>query len=164
MKRNLNASILGFCCILVASSFVTEIKDSASITHSPGKTYSDTLDVSAYKGKVVIINFWASWSKSSRAENKNIVRVYEKYRQISKLVFVSVSLDTDQASWKAAIEEDEMDWPTHICDFKKYASPIAKQYAVVTLPKIFLIDKQGKIHSSASKMSDIEASIDALLK
>lgn len=131
---------------------------------SPEKTYSDTLNIAAYKGKVVVINFWASWSKASRAENKNVVRVYEKYRQISKLVFISVSLDTDEAAWKAAIEEDEMNWPNHICDFKKYNSPIAKQYGVTTLPKLILIGKDGKIANSAAKMSEVEAQIDQLLK
>lgn len=163
MKHNLKSLSLWSASALVflLSSFIQPEK-SPSI--SPGKTFSDTLNISAYKGKVVIINFWASWSKASRAENKNVVRVYEKYRQISKLVFISVSLDTDEASWKAAIEEDEMDWPNHICDYKKYASPIAQQYGVNTLPKLILVDKSGKIHTSSAKMSDIEANIDALLK
>lgn len=128
------------------------------------KVYADSLDISKYKGKVVVINFWASWSKASRAENKNVVRVYEKYRQNSKLVFVSVSLDTDAKAWKSAIEEDEMVWPDHICDFKKYSSPIAAQYGVTTLPKLILIDKTGKTHLSGSKMGDIESAIDALMK
>lgn len=128
------------------------------------KVYADSLDISKYKGKVVVLNFWASWSKASRAENKNVVRVYEKYRQNSKLAFVSISLDTDEKAWKAAIEEDEMAWPDHICDFKKYSSPPVLQYGVSTLPKLILIDKMGKIHLSGSKMSDIESAIDALMK
>ena len=90
--------------------------------------------------------------------------MYEKYRQNSKLAFVSISLDTDEKAWKAAIEEDEMAWPDHICDFKKYSSPPVLQYGVSTLPKLILIDKMGKIHLSGSKMSDIESAIDALMK
>lgn len=146
--------------IAVLSAF-SRIETPAS---SLPKLYADSLDISKYKGKVVIINFWASWSKASRAENKNVVRVYEKYRQNSKLAFVSVSLDTDAKAWKSAIEEDEMVWPDHICDFKKYSSPIAAQYGVTTLPKLLLIDKTGKLHLSGSKMSDIESAIDALMK
>ncbi len=149
--------------LLICSAIVAFRNQPARTTALP-KMYADSLDISKYKGKVVILNFWASWSKASRAENKNVVRVYEKYRQNSKLAFISVSLDTDAKTWKAAIEEDEMAWPDHICDFKKYASPIATQYGVNTLPKLILIDKTGKIHLSGAKMSDIESAIDALMK
>lgn len=150
--------------VLVLSGALMAFRSNSKQSMLLPKIYADSLDISKYKGKVVIINFWASWSKASRAENKNVVRVYEKYRQNSKLAFVSISLDTDEKAWKAAIEEDEMAWPDHICDFKKYSSPPALQYGVNTLPKLILIDKTGKIHLSGSKMSDIESAIDALMK
>lgn len=145
--------------LIFASSFrIHEVK---AMNLEPA---SDTLDLGKYKGKVVILNFWASWSKVSRAENKNIVRVYQKYKNNPKIVFVSVSLDTDQESWKAAIAEDELAWVHHVCDFKKYQSPIALQYGVNTVPKIFLVDTKGHISKSSSKMIDLENSIDPLLK
>jgi thiol-disulfide isomerase/thioredoxin len=139
-------------------------KPSAELKVTPTKVFADTLDLSKFKGKIVVLNFWASWSKISRAENKNVVRVYQKYRQNSKLAFASVSLDVDEKSWKTAIDEDEMVWADHVCDFKKYASPIAIQYGVTTLPKLILIDKTGKVHVTATKMSDIEATLDSLMK
>ncbi len=139
-------------------------KPAAESKITPTKVFADTLDLSKFKGKIVVLNFWASWSKISRTENKNIVRVYQKYRQNSKLAFASVSLDIDEKSWKTAIDEDEMVWADHVCDFKKYASPIAIQYGVTTLPKLILIDKTGKVHVTASKMSDIEATLDSLMK
>jgi thiol-disulfide isomerase/thioredoxin len=125
---------------------------------------ADSLDLSKHKGKVVVLNFWASWSKTSRSENKNLVRVYQKYKSNPRVVFVSVSLDTDQTSWKTAIEEDELAWPEHICDFKKYESPVAVKYKVNTLPKIILIDTKGAVSQSSSKMMDLENLIDGLLK
>ncbi len=124
----------------------------------------DTFDIAKYKGKVVLLNFWASWSKSSRLENKNLVRIYQKYKTNPKVVFVSISLDTDESSWKAAIEEDEMTWTAHFCDFKKYESPVAKAYQISTLPMAYLIDKTGTIVKSTAKSQEIESEIDGLLK
>jgi thiol-disulfide isomerase/thioredoxin len=124
----------------------------------------DSLDLAKYKGKVVVLHFWASWSKSSRAENKNVVRVYQKYKQNPNIVFISVSLDTDRTNWKNAIEEDELSWPEQICDFKKYESPIALKYKVSTLPSMMLVDKKGHIGASSARMIDIENTIDGLLK
>lgn len=149
----------------IVSGFKTDSKPKdEAVLKFPNRLFSDSLNLAKFKGKVVVINFWASWSKASRAENKNVVRVYEKYRQISRLAFVSVSLDTDDKSWKIAIEEDEMAWPDHICDYKKYDSPIAKQFGVTTLPRLVIVDKEGKIHLTGSKMSEVESAIDALMK
>lgn len=124
----------------------------------------DTFDISKYKGKTVILNFWASWSKLSRTENKSIVRIYQKYKANPNVVFVSISLDTDESSWKAAIEEDEMIWKAHFCDFKKYESPVAKSYKITTIPVIYLINKKGEIVKSSSKSQEIETEIDVQLK
>lgn len=128
------------------------------------KNFSDTLDIQKYKGRYVVLNFWASWSKTSRAENKNLVRIYEKYRKNPNINFVSVSLDVDDASWKNAVTEDGLLWLDHVCDFKKYASPIALQYKVKTLPMIFLINTEGQIIQSSPNMIDLEPKIDELLK
>jgi len=150
---------------LISSFTLSHVKRvEIPVSQAETKMHSDSLNLSKYKGKVVVLNFWASWSKISRSENKNIVRVYQKYKSNPKVVFVSVSLDTDQTSWKGAIEEDELAWPEHVCDFKKYESPIALKYSVNTLPKIMLIDTKGIISSSSAKMVDIENNIDALLK
>jgi thiol-disulfide isomerase/thioredoxin len=125
---------------------------------------ADSLNLKKYEGKVVVLNFWASWSKTSRSENKNIVRVYQKYKMNPKVVFVSVSLDTDKTSWKNAIEEDELSWSEQICDFNKWESRIATKYHVTTLPKTILIDTKGAIALSSARMIDLEGSIDGLIK
>ncbi|HEY1045479.1 MAG TPA: TlpA disulfide reductase family protein [Bacteroidia bacterium] len=163
MKKALQAIALTLVftfAIMVFYAFKT--KESLSVAKA--KAYSDTLNLSAHKGKVVVINFWASWSKASRSENKNVVRLYEKYRQHPKLAFVSVSLDTDDKAWKQAVEEDEMIWADHVCDLKKYTSPIALKYGVKTLPRIVVIDSKGNIHISGNNMAEVESAIETLIK
>jgi thiol-disulfide isomerase/thioredoxin len=126
--------------------------------------FSDSINWSLYKNKVVVVNFWASWSKASRAENKNLARIYQKYKNTSKIVFISVSLDTEETNWKSAITEDEMVWENHICDFKKYNSPMVKKYNVSSIPKIIVFDKEGTLISSAITVKEIENSLAELAK
>ncbi len=144
---------------------VTQLKAPA---HTPALLLpglnGDTFDINKYKGKVVILNFWASWSKASRTENKNLVRIYQKYKNNNKVVFASVSLDTDETSWKTAIEEDECEWKAQFCDFKKYESPIAKAYQINTIPAFYLIDKTSTIVKTTNKVQDFEAMVDGLVK
>jgi thiol-disulfide isomerase/thioredoxin len=144
---------------LVLSGFKTK-------QHSVANTqrFSDSINWNLYKNKVVVVNFWASWSKASRAENKNLARIYQKYKNNSKIVFISVSLDTEENNWKSAITEDEMVWENHICDFKKYNSPMVKKYNVSSIPKIIVFDKEGTMISSAITVKEIENSLAELAK
>lgn len=144
---------------LIMSGFKTKQNSGSNI-----QRYSDSINWSLYKNKVVVINFWASWSKASRAENKNLARIYQKYKNNSKIVFISVSLDTEETNWKSAISEDEMVWENHICDFKKYNSPMVKKYNVSSIPKIIVFDKEGTMVSSAITVKEIENSLTELAK
>lgn len=125
---------------------------------------SDTLDIGKFKGKIVVLHFWASWSKASRGENKNLVRVYQVYRLHPKVVFASVSLDTDESAWKRAISEDELTWKNHYCDFKKYESPMAKRHGVNTLPRFLVFNAAGREVSSSANNHDLESVIQAQLQ
>ena len=147
--------------------FVSLIMSGFKTTQNSGtniQRFSDSINWSLYKNKVVVINFWASWSKASRAENKNLARIYQKYKNNSKFVFISVSLDTEVTNWKIAISEDEMVWENHICDFKKYNSPMVKKYNVSSIPKIIVFDKEGTMISSAITVKEIENSLAELAK
>jgi thiol-disulfide isomerase/thioredoxin len=141
------------------SGFKTKQNSVANI-----QRFSDSINWSLYKNKVVVINFWASWSKASRAENKNLARIYQKYKNNSKIVFISVSLDTEENNWKSAITEDEMVWENHICDFKKYNSPMVKKYNISSIPKIIVFDKEWTLISSAITVKEIENSLTELAK
>lgn len=98
------------------------------------------------KGKVTLIDFWASWCRPCRLENPNIVRVYNQYKDQGFTV-VSISLDREghRAQWLRAIEDDKMQDFHHISSLKFWQEPIAQQYGVTSIPKAYLLDETGKI-------------------
>ena len=102
--------------------------------------------LSALKGKVVLLDFWASWCGPCRKANPHVVEMYNKYKSKGFEVF-SVSLDkTDgKQKWMDAINQDGLVWPNHVSDLKFWESAPAGVYGVRSIPKTFLIGKDGKI-------------------
>ncbi len=96
------------------------------------------------RGKVVLIDFWAAWCRPCRAENPNVVKLYNKYNKDGFDVF-SVSLDKTQDKWVAAIEKDGLVWPNHVSDLKYWSSEAAQLYNVKSIPFTVLIDREGKV-------------------
>lgn len=102
------------------------------------------MKLSDLRGKVVLIDFWASWCRPCRMENPNVVKLYEKYRSKGFDVY-SVSLDRDKTSWVNAIKSDNLSWENHVSDLKYWSSAGAKLYGVSSIPSTFLLDKEGRI-------------------
>ena len=103
-----------------------------------------SMKLSDLRGKVVLLDFWASWCGPCRRENPNVVKLYEKYNKDGFTV-MSVSLDQDKAKWQGAITADGLVWPNHVSDLKGWASSTGKIYQVTGIPFTVLIDKEGKI-------------------
>lgn len=119
--------------------------------------------LSDLRGKVVLIDFWASWCGPCRRENPNVTRIYSQYHDKGFEIF-SVSLDSDAASWKRAIESDKLVWPNHVSDLKKWQSQAAAIYGVRSIPSTFLLDKEGRIVHRDLRGADLERAVKQLVE
>ncbi|RMG31990.1 MAG: TlpA family protein disulfide reductase [Bacteroidetes bacterium] len=103
----------------------------------------DSLRLSDLRGKVVLIDFWASWCGPCRRENPHVVRLYNKYKD-KGFEILGVSLDRNKQSWVKAIEKDGLSWK-HVSDLKYWQSEAARTYGVNAIPHTVLVDAEGKI-------------------
>ncbi len=101
------------------------------------------IKLSSLKGKIILIDFWASWCKPCRIENPNVVKLYNLHKQ-KGFEILGVSLDRDKNAWLDAIEKDNLTW-LHISDLQFWQSAAAKTYQIQGIPATYLIDKNGII-------------------
>jgi peroxiredoxin len=121
------------------------------------------VQLSSFRGKYVLIDFWASWCGPCRQENPNVVKIYNKYRGKGFTV-LGVSLDRPdgKAAWLAAIKNDGLTW-TQVSDLKYWNNLAATLYGVQSIPQNFLIDPQGKIVAKGLRGDDLDSTLEKLL-
>jgi thiol-disulfide isomerase/thioredoxin len=120
------------------------------------------LKLSALKGKVVLIDFWASWCGPCRKENPNVVKLYKKYKSKGFEIF-SVSLDEDPQAWQQAIEADGLIWPNHVSDLLGWKTPLVQQYGFNGIPHTVLLNKNGEIIATGLRGEQLEQKLKELL-
>jgi len=125
-------------------------------------TSGSIVALSSVRGKVTLVDFWASWCGPCRAENPNVVSVYRKYHK-KGLEIYSVSLDNDKSKWKAAIQHDKLKWK-HVSGLKGWDDPYVKIYGVGGIPDNFLLDKNGKVIATNLRGKELSALLGQVLK
>ena len=128
-------------------------------------TQADTsgkqVKLSSFKGKYVLVDFWASWCAPCRAENPNVLKAYNAYKDKGFTV-VGISLDDKAANWKKAIRDDKMPW-TQLSDLKGWKNELSASYAIQSIPCNLLIDPSGKIIARDLRGAALENKLKALL-
>ncbi len=106
-------------------------------------TEGKPVSLESFRGKYVLVDFWASWCGPCRAENPHVLKAYNQFKN-KNFDVVAISLDQKKDAWLKAIKEDGMPW-THLSDLKGFDNQAAKEYGIIAIPQNFLLDPQGKI-------------------
>jgi thiol-disulfide isomerase/thioredoxin len=120
------------------------------------------VSLASFKGKYVLLDFWASWCGPCRAENPNVVAAYQRYSP-KGFTILGVSLDNNKDKWLAAVKKDQLAW-TQVSDLKGWQNKVADLYGVKGIPMNYLLDRDGKIIAKSLRGEDLEKKLDELLK
>ena len=170
MKKLLIITLLfsSITILIIAQEIGLNISDKA-----PELAYEnpngEELKLSSLEGKLVLIDFWASWCGPCRKENPNLVSAYQKYtkknfKQGKGFEIYSLSLDSKQKAWVNAINKDELFWQFHVSDLGGWQSEGSNKYGIRSIPSNVLIDGKGIIIAKNLKGAALHRFLENSLK
>jgi peroxiredoxin len=161
------------------NAFLTEMENSAKSQQQPAQTSGDSwvgktvpeltmpgtngkdVSISSFRGKYVLIDFWASWCGPCRMENPNVVKAYNEFKG-KNFTVLGVSLDKDKESWEKAIAQDHLTW-THMSDLKYWSSQAVEIFGFQGIPFNVLVDPSGKVIGQELRGEDLETKLKQVL-
>jgi len=138
-------------------SWIGKPAPALSLPDASGKNVS----LASYKGKYLLVDFWASWCGPCRAENPNVVRVHDEFKG-KNFAILGISLDKEKGAWEKAIQEDKLTW-THVSDLKFWNSKAVEVFKFDGIPFNVLIDPQGNVIAQGLRGEELESKLKQVL-
>ena len=132
-----------------------------AIDFTQNDTAGNPVSLSSFKGKYVLVDFWASWCRPCRMENPNVLAAYGKFKS-KNFTVLGVSLDRERSPWIKAIQDDRLGWE-QVSDLKFWNNEAAMKYRIQQIPQNFLIDPNGKIIAKNLRGPDLDSRLCELL-